>query len=548
MTPVTVLGIGVRQMMQDVEHSDVVFAWGKNSVTDDGPQPMLKRIKAAKERGAKLVVVDPRRSGLGEMADVWVPVTPGSDGALALAMTKIIVEEGRYDHDFVSEFVRGFDEYAEYLRGLDGEWLSQKCGVGTDVIRRLTDLFCSTEKISLVSYTGLEYQLSAVQNNRAIYVMWAITGKLDVEGGICLNARGESEFQLKDLPDADERPVGADKFPLFYRFTGEGQFSCFPEAVLEDDPYPVRGLLVVGGSPALSFPGGQTWQQAYSKLDCLIVLDRFFTEEARYADVVLPSCSLYETPRVVASKEGPKVEKPVLPAVGEARNDVLALSDLARRLGVGEGYPEDEESLRTWLLSGPIPYAGDFTIRPAAKERSYRSYKSGKLRADGKPGFPTPSGKLEIASTILEENGFSPCPEYHDIRELPEMADRKFDFTLTSGSRSDTRMGAFGANLPGIVAIEPEPLAEISEEDARELGISDGDRVRVTTPFGEGTFGAKVCGMARKSVHIPHGGGSGYMVQAWRDGNVNKLASLQHRDPVTGFVTFKSVPCSVVKA
>lgn len=546
-TPVTTLGIGVRGMVQDVEHSDLIVAWGKNSTTDDGPQTMLRRIEAAQRRGAKLIVIDPRQSGLGERADWWVPVTPGADGALALALLKLIVDEERYDTAFVRDFTRGFDEFKAYLDTLDTRQLSRWCGVSPEDVRALADLLCSTQKASLISYTGLEYQLSAVQNNRAIYVLWALTGKLDVEGGIYLSARNAPVVQLKDLPEGDQ-PIGAAEFPLFYRFTGEGQFSRFPHAVLDDDPYPVRALLVVGGSPAVSFPDSASWRAAYGKLECLVVVDRFFTEETRFADVVLPACTLYETPRLESGPEGPVVREAVLAPAGEARNDVLILSELAERLGAGAGFPQTEEELRSWLTGGAIPYAGDFVARRTEAKRSYCKYLTGELRADGKPGFPTPSGKFEICSTYLEESGFTPYPEYRDIRSLDVFADPTLTFTLTTGARSDTRMGAFGANLPGIAAIEPCPLADVAAEDARELGIEDGGRVRVTTPFGSGVYTARVGGMARGAVHLPHGGGSSFMPKAWRDGNVNDLCSLDYQDPVTGFVTTKSVPCRVEKA
>ena len=543
-TPVTTLGIGTRQMIQDVEHSDYIFAWGKNSATDDGPQVMLQRIQKAQARGAKLVVIDPRKTGLGELADLWVPITPGADGALALAMLKLIVDGGRYDHDFVRDFTRGFDEFKAYLDSLTMEQLSAWCGVPEEQIRQLTDLFCSTEKISLVAYTGLEYQLSAIQNNRALYVLWAITGKLDVEGAIYLNARNVPTFRLREL-EVENPPVGMKEFPLFYRFFGMGQFSRLPKAVLEDDPYPVRGLIIVGGSPALSFPDSSKWRAAYEKLDCLLVLDRYLTEDARYADVVFPACTLFESPRLVAGEDGPVVQEPIIPPVEQARNDVLIMAALAQRLGFGHVYPQTEEELRRWLLTGSIPFAGDFRKSTGVEERHYQKYRTGALREDGQPGFPTPSGKLEICSTILEENGFTPYPEYRDIRSLPELDRPEFPFTMTTGARSNYRMGVFGANLPGIAAIEPCPLMDICPEDAAELGLADGDWARVTTPFGSGRYKARVCGMARHAIHIPHGGGSAYMPEPWHQGNVNDLCSLDYNDPMTGFVTIKSVPCRV---
>lgn len=549
-TPFTVLGLGTRQMVQDVENCDYIVSWGKNSTTDDGPQMMLRRIKAAQERGAKLIVVDPRKTGLGEIADWWIPVTPGADGALALGMLKVIIEEGLYDHDFVENYTTGFEQFSAYLAGLTLEQLSAWCGVPVADIERFARLFAKTRRATLVSYTGLEYQLSAVQNNRAILILWAITGKLDVEGSIYLNASAEPTFAPTPLPDdsAGPLPIGAREFPLFYGFLAQGQFARFPHAVLADDPYPTRGLLVVGGSPASSFPDSASWHAAYERLECMVVVDRFFTEECRFADVVFPACTLYESHREIATTDGPGVAEPFLAPAGEAREDVLILGDLARRLGVGEGYPEKAEDIAPWFLSGKTPYTGDFTIHAEKPAARYRKYETGGLRADGTPGFPTPSGKLEICSSILAEYGFTPYPEYHDIRELSGMDDPAFPLTLTTGARHNLRIGAFGANLPEIARAEPKPRCDISPEDAEALGIADGDDVVVTTPFGSAPFQARVFGMAKGSLHVPHGGGSAYMPEAWRQGNANSLTSLDYCDPVTGFVAFKSVPCRIEKA
>ena len=547
-TPVTTSGLNTRVMVQDIANSEYIFAWGKNPTTDDGPQMMIKNIKAAKERGAKLVVIDPRETGIGELADLWIPVIPGSDGALALAMLKLIIDSERYDREFVRDYTRGFEEFKTYLDSLTLEQLSSWCGVSIDMIEQLTDIFCSTEKISLVSYTGLEYQLSGIQNNRAIFTLWAITGKLDVKGAIYLNCKNVPTFQLQELP-TENKPVGIDDFPMFYKFTGYGQFCRFPKAVLEDDPYPIRALVLVGGSPMLTFPDTNQWREVYKKLDCLIVSDRYPTEDSRYADIVFPSCTLYETYKPVMGTDG-KIEllDPVIEPVGECRDDALILAGIAKKLGVGDDYPENVEELKTWLCSSLPPFAGDFGGGGKNAERTYQKYKTGDLRVDGKPGFPTPSGKFEICSVYLEENGFTPYPEYRDIRSIPELNKPEFPFTMTTGARSMHRMGVFGANLPGVAKVEPYPYMDLSPEDSKELNIQDGDWARVTTPFGTGVFKTRVCGIAKHCIHIPHGGGSEYMPEAWCIGNVNELTSLDYNDPITGFVTMKSVPCRVEKS
>lgn len=152
-----------------------------------------------------------------------------------------------------------------------------------------------------------------------------------------------------------------------------------------------------------------------------------------------------------------------------------------------------------------------------------------------------------ILAGIAQKLGFTPYPKYNDIRSIEEMNGPDYPFLLTIGARSNHRMGVFGANIPGIAAIEPYPLADLNEEDAQRLGIEDGEMVRISTPFGSGEYKVRICGMAKHAVHIPHGGGSAYMAESWKKGNVNDLCNLDYRDPISGFVLNKSVPCKVEK-
>lgn len=542
--PQTTFGLATRQMLFDIEHADVIVCWGKNPASDEGPRTLLKRIEAAQERGAQLIVVDPRRTGIGELADWWVPVRPGSDGALALALLKSIIADGCYDKDFVRDFTRGFDELTAYLDTLSLETLSAQCGIGESDIRKLAGILSSTTRVPLVFYTGIEYQASALQNARAIWVLWAITGKLDAEGGVYFRMKGVKPFPANRLEEGAEEPIGAREFPLFYRYMGQGDLVRFPRAVLENDPYPVRGLLTTGGSPATTFPDSATWKRAYAKLECLIVIDRFYTEECRWADVVLPAASLFETPRLAYGPNGAFVREPVVEPAGEARNDVLIMAGIAERLGTDGGLPHNDEELRAWMLAGATTPYTDMWTRAVPEDAEFRKYAAGTLRFDGEPGFATPSGKFEIASTVLEEHGIEPLPKYVDIRDFTNDSEQEWPFLLSTGARDDARMGAFGANIPGIAKLD-DPHMEICAEDAADLGISDGDKVRVSTRYGSLVVPARIAGMARKAVHLPHGGGSSYMEAAWRDGNCNDLASLDAVDPVTGFALIKTLPCKV---
>lgn len=552
-TPVTTMGVPTPHLLHDVANSDLIFCWGKNPETDSGPRPFYKGILKAREHGAKVISIDPCGNVLPGITDWWVPVLPGSDGALAMAMLKIIIEEERYDRTFVEKYTRGFEEFRSYLAGQTLEHFSACCGVSVADIRKLTDLFCSTERASLVSYTGLEYQISGVQNNRAVQTLWAITGKLDVPGGMCFNVERFPTIPLGPA-QPDNMPAGHSDYPLYARLAGQGQFSAFPRAVLQGDPYPIRSLIICGASPAITYPQQEMWHRVYKSLDCLVVLDRFMTEDAKYADVILPATTLFENQSVIAIPGGRKMRNRIVPPQGESKCDVFIFQGIAQRLGIGDKFPKNDEELELAMVNGDRALLEQLKASPygvtSQPERRYRKYETGLLRADGQPGFPTPSGKFEISSVYIQECGYTGYPEYHDIREVEGVTgeDGQFPFLLTTGGRSSYRFSSFGANIPEIARACPYPTVDMDPQEAHMLGISEGDSVAVETRFGKKTYPAHLTPMARGSVHIPFGGGSSYMPDAWKNGNVNDLFSWEYRDPLCGFLILKCLPCRVYKA
>lgn len=551
MAPILTLGLYYDMLSPDIEHCDAAFVWGKNPVTDDGAGFVFQRLLAARQRGAKIIVIDPRKSGMGEYADLWIPITPGSDGALALAMLKLIIGEEKYDREIAENYSTGFPELCGYLDSLELSSLLAECGISEETLRQLTDIFCSTEKIPLISYTGVEYQLSGVQNIRAILLLWALTGKIDAEGGMYVNAEKAAEPALYQ-PDPANLPLGCEQFPLFTAFTGCGQFSVFPQYALGESPYPVRGLLMAGGSPAVTYPDSKRWKEAYQKLSYMAVLERYMTEDAKYADVIFPVTTWYENASVLPVPRGYRLRRPLIEPLGECRNDIFVLQALAERMGFGDELPRNNDELCLWALNGNrellerLKAAPDETLelRPA-RPRVYRKYLCGRLRQDGRNGFPTPSGKIEIRSSILEKFGYEGLPVYHSFRSLPGMDG--YPLMLTTGARGKIRIGSFGQNIPEMAVFEPYPAIELSQNDAETFGVRHGESVKVVTPFGEKCFRVHICAIAEGSAHIPFGGGSSFMEPAWADGNVNDLCSLDYRDPISGFVTIKSIPCRIEK-
>ncbi len=250
---------------------------------------------------------------------------------------------------------------------------------------------------------------------RAIYSLIALTGNLDAEGGLLIRTYPHgpcAEFS----PDPDHPPIGSREYPLFYALTGKAH-----AAALHGDPYPVRGLLLVGGSPYLSYPDPANWKRIYDSLDFMAVVDRSMPEEAAWADVILPAATYYETNSLQFYRTHMRLRHKLIEPVGRALNDSIILAKIAERLGFGHAFPQSEKEMRERALTGHPELVrrffegADIVELPFPKQR-VRKYETGHLRSDGRPGFPTPTGKFEFKSTLLERYGYDPLPLYKDPR------------------------------------------------------------------------------------------------------------------------------------
>lgn len=270
-------------------------------------------------------------------------VRSGTDGALALGLLKVIIDERLYDQAFVNNWTVGFAELRDYINSKTLEEWAAISGLKAKDINRLARQLAAKEKTTLTMYTGLEYSNSGVQTIRAIYTIWALLGKLDKPGCLLLDSKVNME-RIKEIICAKsaEEPVGAKEYPLFCELTQTAHFLKFPQAVLKDDPYPIRGLLNLGSSILTSYPNTYRYAEALSKLDFFVVIDRCFTEDCKYADVVLPATTYFEIESYVFHGSNIKKRERIVEPLGEARRDIFIIHEIAKRLGYGDNYPRDQ--------------------------------------------------------------------------------------------------------------------------------------------------------------------------------------------------------------
>lgn len=555
--PHVTMGGMMINMESDLENSELVLIWGANPATDSPPLTHYQ-ILAARERGAEVVVIDPRRNGTArESGAQWVPVRPGTDGALALSMIQVLIEEEIYDEEFVENWTVGFDELRQYTQHFRPEMAEEITWVPAETIRDLARRIVRARGVSPVMYSGLEYSDSGVQAIRATMVLWALAGQLDVPGGRVFrmheNAFPINKSGLIANPDIG-KAVGRDRFPVYSRYRGESHAISLPEAVLEERPYPIKSLIVLGGSIITAWPQPHIWRRMLGKLDFLVTIDRQFTADSAYADIVLPATTGYENTSYMTYGSMFRIRERLVEPLGESRNDLLVLGELAARLGYGELYPQTEDELLEYVLEGSgfsltdIREAGGAVRKPAVMMQ-YKKWEKGLLRSDGKPGFETPSGKFEIASSILAEHGYDALPVYTEPREgplaAPELSD-SFPLVFNSGARTTTDFRSQHHGIEGLASEAPEPEVLINTADASERGISDGDKVVVATARGHARFRARVTDhIVRGAIDANMGGGGPVGPEAWQECNVNYLTDLNRYDPISGFPVYKALLCEV---
>ncbi len=553
LAPVSTFGASFDRLFPDFENSDRIVVWGSNPATDS-PPINLKKILEAKNRGAKVVVIDPLKSYTAEKADEWVGVRPGTDGALALGMAHVMLEKGLYDTEFADDWTDGLGEFREYVKQFTPEKVEKITWVKAKEIKRLAEDF-GKPRTSLLLHTGLEYTNSGVQNIRTLLILWALTGNLDRPGGLVFRMPQASPIRRNRIAPPRGKPaVGSDRYPLYCDLNRSGHFMEVPRAILNGDPYFIKGLIVLGSSIITSFPNPDLWRRCCESLDVLIVIDRFLTNEATYADIVLPATTMFE---ITSYKRYPghlSFREKMISPVGEAKNDYLILAELAKALGYGDRYPQSEEEMLKFVFDRSSASLEQLKSKPEgislpSPPMVYEKYKKGILRKDGKAGFETPSGRFEISSGLLKKNGYDPLPVYQEPSEgplgSPELA-KEFPLILTTGTRIQSTFRSQHLNIPGLLKLQDKPNILIHPEDAEPRGIRDGDKVWVMTKRGRVPFYAKVTSRIMKGViEANMGGGGPLQTPAWQEANVNELTDPENRDPISGFPVFKALLCEV---
>ena len=483
---------------EDIAHARTVLIVGRNSYAADPVQ--WAAIKEAKARGARIVVIDPKRIPACDLADLWLRPRPGTDAAIALAMLQAMIAEGLYDRAFVERWCHGFAELAQRVAAYTPATAAQLSGVPADAIATAARLYADGPS-TFVSGHGIDAFSAGVQTFRAFHCLVAISGNVDRPGGnrrvkkprgfsTYLDVLHRPEFRLPRA--VEEQTIGAAQFPLWAGPKG-WQTACHNpsviSAILTGRPYPVRAMYVSGVNILVTYPDTARTQAALRSLDFLAVATHAMTPTAEIADIVLPKTTALEEEEVSFAPAGATVlyTRAAVPPRGEARCDLdiaVALVDrLAQRGALSKNFLpwRSQRAFNEFIL-------GDSGISLEELQRKGYVQVPYRLGNFAETPFATRTGKVELLSEAMREAGLDPLPDYvPPTRETQPAAVRAdYPLILLTGDREKSYHHSRFRDQTWATKVSPDPLLLIHPDTARSLALADGAWVTVELPNGPG--------------------------------------------------------------
>jgi anaerobic selenocysteine-containing dehydrogenase len=532
----------------DFEKAALVIFWGADPLVSErfgaysaynGMRNIIPRLK---ERGVRIIAIDPARSPTVRQADHWVQLNPGTDAALVLAMINQIISEELYDNEFVAQYTSGFEQLAVHVQTNTPKWAEGITGISEETIVDLARLYATTKPAAICDGNGFDMYVNGVDAVRTVAILIGLTGNLDVPGGnVFLPFVSQSVLPTKAPPI--EGRIWHEKFPIF----PEIPFAVIKEEILREEANHPHAMIVHHGNPVLVNANEARTRQAMRKLQFVMVSDIFPTATTEMADLILPITSDFESYgyRAYSSLDGGflALGRPVANPPGEARPVFEVEYELAQQMGLQNDYPFHDTL--GWLEYMLEPSGISFKqleekqIVYGASETQYRKHV--------KNGFATPSGKVEFYSQLFETHGYSPLPSYSEPAGEsldPSIRSEKGFPLLGTSKRPSQYVHTKFRNIKALNKAYPEPLIYLHPQDAVQRGIKESDTVEVTSPHGRITLKATLSEDAKAGlVRIDFGWGNPTDGKA----NINVLTNDEFFDPVSGGTPNRLFACDVTK-
>ena len=564
-----------------------VVVWG---FRPSASMPLLwGHIVRARREGAKLIVIDPERTHEAGLADIWLQNRPGSDVALALSLIHCVVGAGLHDAAFVAEHTLGFDELRERALEYPPARAAELTWVAEQDIAAAAHTIASSGPTVIHGGNGLcQSGTTAVQSGRALACLIAITGNLGVEGGHALagpprDIIANGDAVLTDaLTDVQrEKRLGAERFAHIGRGYGAlddamsrvwygkrhilswlatAHEPTLWQAIKTERPYPVKALIVQGHNAVGASANARATMEALTSenLELLVVHDLFLNPTSRLADYLLPASHWLEKPFFSAGYGylafgGDYAEAKPAPIAAEFehRSDYELWRDLGRRLGQASDWPETIEEFWDGLLRpARLDFASLCEHRGPVVGASARRETT--ARGDERAAFGTPSGKIELRSSLLESWGIDPLP-YFELPAVFSGTEDSYPLVLTTGGRTIEGFHQNAQQMPWFREKYPHPVASMHPDTAADAGIREGEWVRVETPIGAVRQQARLTdALAPRVVHAdrwwyPERADDAVDPFGFWSTNINVCTedASDSCDPVMGTWLMRGLPCRV---
>lgn len=472
----------------DTKKTDLFLMIGSNP---DTSHPTIGlRIHQALDNGAKMIVVDPRRTGLAERADLWLRIKPGTDVALLNSMMNVIIEEDLLDKKFVEERTEDYDELVRLVKKYRAVMVEKITGIPAEQIRQAARMYAAQGRHAIFHGMGITHYITGTDRVKSIANLAMLCGKVGVEGGGCNPLRGQNNVQ-----GACDMGALFNTLPGYTSLSNEDLFGKYEkmwkvklprrpgkpatevwENIMKGD---IRSLYIFGEDPAVADPNISNVQAALEKCDFVVVQDIFMTKTAQMADVVLPAACYAEKDGTFTSTERrvQRVRKAVEPP-GEARPDWKIICDLSKKMGYDMNYRSPKEVFEE-ISTILTQYAG------ISYERLEKVGLQWPVPTADHPGTPV----LHTEKFTRGKGLFIP----EDYIPPVEVADQNYPLQFTTGrDLARYNFSSMTGKTRELDIISPECFAEFHPEDAKQYGIEEKDSVRLTSRRGSVVLRAKV--------------------------------------------------------
>lgn len=567
--------------MADIIQSKCIVLFGHNPKRHSWV-PIYNQIRRAQKNGAKLIVLDPRKSENAEVADIWLPLKPGSDAAMCLGWLNVIIDEELYDKDFVAEWTKGFDALKERLKEYPIERVATLTGCEPDAIREAARLY-ATAGPSVIPWTPItDMQRNSTSAIRLQTILRAICGYLDVPGGEILHGFNpdiipESDIEMHEVLSRtqQDKQLGSDTHPVFtyhgqrellepskrvwgrlYNNQVTGCFMANPSATFRamagEGPYPVKAFFVLGNNTLMSYANMPLILKAMMNQDLVVVHEQYITPTAQLADYILPADSWLERPWLMDGYGWTSAYRPSqksMDAPGECKSTFDFWKHVANAIDLPDVVPwASLEEFYDYRLADTgmkfEEFSEDYEIY--FSEQRYKKYQE--------TGFATPSGKVELQSSALKALGFDDLPYFREDPPLTE----KYPLLMFTGVREDEYFQTGHRHIPEMRERAPEPYLFVSAATAKKYMLEEDEWVIVENQVGKISMKVAIRNsMPDDLVRIPHGWWKPELKPGLQHGLSGALKYAdallcpddeEYLDREQGIPHLKGLPCRIVKS